>query len=87
MGERAGESTTGVKLLAAGIAAAALLQCAPAFAGVQFDKKPNVKKVRWLVLSPWHLAKDSSNDSLGETSHAACSVYALHGQVSPCGKL
>ena len=42
---RADDAATGLKLAAAGIAAAALLHAAPAFAGVVFDKKPETKKV------------------------------------------
>jgi len=63
-GERAGEPVTGVKLLAAGLAAAALLNCAPASAGVVFDKKPNVKKARrlWPCCDhpPWSPCRHSS---------------------------
>ena len=42
---RADDAATGLKLAAAGIAAAALLHAGPAFAGVVFDKKPETKKV------------------------------------------
>ena len=42
---RADDAATGLKLAAAGIAAAALLHAAPAFAGVVFDKKPETRKV------------------------------------------
>lgn len=42
---RADDAATGLKLVAAGIAAAALLHAAPACAGVVFDKKPETKKV------------------------------------------
>ena len=42
---RADGTATGAKLAAAGIAAAALLHVAPAYAGVVFEK-PNTKKVR-----------------------------------------